>query len=168
MNDPAPSCDIVVDVAVESPLWQDFVEAEDLAKTVIRATLAHEGMNLAPGSELSLLFCDDATIRDLNRQWRGQDKPTNVLSFPAADEPGAVPLLGDIAIAFETTAREAAEEDKPLAAHFCHLVVHGLLHLLGYDHETEAEAEVMEGCERAILAELGIDDPYRLTVIDNA
>lgn len=167
MNDPAPSCDIVVDIAVESPLWQDFGEADELAKTAIRATLAHEGTSLAPGSEVSLLFCDDAAIRDLNRQWRGQDRPTNVLSFPAPDEPGAMPLLGDIAIAFETAAREAAEEDKPLAAHFCHLVVHGLLHLLGYDHESEAEAEVMEGHERAILGELGIDDPYRLTVVDN-
>jgi probable rRNA maturation factor len=168
MNDPAPSCDIVVDVAVESQLWQDFAEAAELAGNAVRATLAHERLSLAPGAEVSLLFCNDAAIRELNRQWRGQDKPTNVLSFPAADEPGAMPLLGDIAIAFETTAREASEEDKPLAAHFCHLVVHGLLHLLGYDHETEAEAEVMEGHERAILAELGIDDPYRLTAIDNA
>lgn len=168
MNDPASSCDIVVDIAVESPLWQDFGEAEDFAKTIILATLAHEQMKLAPGSELSLLFCDDAMIQDLNRQWRGQDKPTNVLSFPAADEPGAIPLLGDIAVAFETTAREAADEGKPFSAHFCHLVVHGLLHLLGYDHETEAEAEVMEGHERAILAKLGIDDPYCLTLVDNA
>ena len=167
MNDPAASCEIVVDVAVESPRWKDLGGAEDLATTAVRATLAHEKAKLAPGSEVSLLLCDDAAIRDLNHQWRGQDKPTNVLSFPAADEPGAMPLLGDIAIAFETLVREATEEDKPLAAHFCHLVVHGLLHLLGYDHENEFEAEVMEGHERAILAELGIEDPYRLTVVDN-
>jgi probable rRNA maturation factor len=169
MNDPASSRDIVVDIALESPLWEAFGEADALARKAIDATLAHADAELPEETEISLLLSDDAFVQELNRRWRGQDKPTNVLSFPAADEDNFERLLlGDIAIAFETMAREADEEGKPLSAHFCHLVVHGLLHLLGYDHEDAAEAEAMEALERAILADLGIDDPYRLAVVDNA
>jgi probable rRNA maturation factor len=99
----------------------------------------------------------------LNRTWRGKDKPTNVLSFPAPEQPGAAGPrhLGDIALAFETLARESEEESKELAHHFAHLIVHGVLHLLGYDHEVEAEAEIMEALEVKALARLGITDPYR-------
>ncbi len=168
MNDPASRRDIVVDIAVESPLWQTFGEAGDLACKAVGAVLAHVGADIRPGAELSLLFCDDATIQDLNRRWRGQAKPTNVLSFPSGAAIDEAQSLGDIAIAFETMAREATQEGKPLAAHFCHLTVHGLLHLLGYDHETDDEAEAMEEIERRILADLGIDDPYRLAVADTA
>ncbi len=168
MNDPASSCDIVVDFAVESPLWETFGEAEDLARQAAGAVLSHVGTDIRPGAELSLLFCDDATIKALNRRWRGQDKPTNVLSFPSGATTQETQSLGDIAIAFETMAREATQEDKPLAAHFLHLTVHGLLHLLGYDHETDDEAEAMEEIERRILADLGVDDPYRLAVADTA
>jgi probable rRNA maturation factor len=105
---------------------------------------------------------DDAAIRALNNRWRGLDKPTNVLSFPApAALQGDSPVhLGDIAIAYETVAREAESEGKPLAHHLSHLAVHGFLHLLGYDHESEPEAEAMEQQERAILARLRIPDPY--------
>jgi probable rRNA maturation factor len=168
MNDPASSCGIVIDFAVESPLWETFGEAEDLARQAVGAVLARVSAHIRPGVELSLLFCDDATIHDLNRRWRGQDKPTNVLSFPSGAAIGEALSLGDIAIAFETMAREATEEGKPLAAHFLHLTVHGLLHLLGYDHETDDEAEAMEETERRILADLGIDDPYRLAIADTA
>ncbi len=118
MNDPASSRDIVVDIAVESPLWETFGEAEDLARKAVGAVLAHVSADIRPGAELSLLFCDDATIKELNRRWRGQDKPTNVLSFPSGAAIDEAQSLGDIAIAFETMAREAMQEGKPLAAHF--------------------------------------------------
>ncbi len=104
---------------------------------------------------------DDARIRELNRLWRGFDKPTNVLSFPSPDtQPGPARTLGDIAISYETAAREAAAEDKSFGDHIAHLSVHGFLHLLGYDHESDDDAEEMEGLERAILARIGISDPY--------
>jgi probable rRNA maturation factor len=165
MNDPGPSSiDLSIEVAIESPLWAAFGTAASLAEAAISATLRLADADLSGAVDVSLLFCDDAAIRALNQRWRGQDKPTNVLSFPAAAGPGDVDILGDIAIAFETMQREAASDDKSLAAHFSHLVVHGLLHLLGYDHETDAEAEEMEGLERDVLASLGIDDPYRLTL----
>ena len=114
------------------------------------------------------MLTDDAAVRALNAQWRGKDRPTNVLSFPAAtpDEiararAGGPPLLlGDVVLALETCRREAAEQGKPLADHVAHLVVHGVLHLLGHDHEDDAEADRMERLETAILAELGIADPY--------
>lgn len=169
MNDPGPSnidtrLDITLDIAIESALWDSFAEAGTLAKTAIEAALRHADAELLPGAEVSLLLCDDAFIRALNARWRGQDKPTNVLSFPAADDPATTPILGDIAIAFETLAREAEDEGKSLRAHYVHLLVHGALHLVGYDHQSDAEAEVMERLERACLAGLGIDDPYRIAV----
>ena len=109
---------------------------------------------------------DDAQIRVLNAHWRGLDKPTNVLSFPAvaAEKIALAPMLGDIVVAFETMQREAVGEGKTLADHFSHLVTHGFLHLLGFDHEDAAEAERMEALESDILARLGIADPYASTV----
>jgi probable rRNA maturation factor len=169
MKDPASRRDIVIDVAVESPLWESFREAEVYARLGIIATLRIAEADLPEDTEISLLLCDDAFVRELNRRWRGQDKPTNVLSFPAAeDDTFERLLLGDIAIAYETLAREAAAEGKSLKAHFCHLTIHGLLHLLGYDHDNEEDAEEMEALEREILAALGIEDPYSLTVADTA
>lgn len=110
---------------------------------------------------VAVVVDDDERIRTLNRLWRGLDKPTNVLSFPSPDtQPGATRTLGDIAISYETAAREAAAEDKSLADHVAHLSVHGFLHLLGYDHESDDDAEEMEGLERAILARIGVSDPY--------
>ncbi|MDJ0512259.1 MAG: rRNA maturation RNase YbeY [Methyloceanibacter sp.] len=109
--------------------------------------------------ELTIVLTDDAESRDLNRTWRNKDQPTNVLSFPAGDMPDTK-LLGDIVIAFETTAAEAADKTIPLADHVSHLVVHGTLHLLGHDHLDDAEAERMEELERRALASLGITDPY--------
>jgi probable rRNA maturation factor len=112
-----------------------------------------------PGGEhLVVLLTDDAAVRELNGRFRGQDKPTNVLSFPAAANPEG--HLGDLALAYGVCAREAAEQGKTLAAHLQHLVAHGVLHLLGYDHMTEPEAREMEDLERAVLAGLGIADPY--------
>ena len=113
--------------------------------------------------EVSILLTDDARMRALNRDFRGQDRPTNVLSFPGeADIPhhGAALLIGDVAVALETTEREAIAQGKSLADHLCHLVVHGILHLLGYDHVHDADAQAMETAERDILARLAIGDPY--------
>jgi len=147
----------VVDVAVESPLWAS-ADIEPSVRNAIAAA-APASVN---GAEVSVVLTDDDRIRALNRQWRGQDHATNVLSFPAANTiSNETPrLLGDIVIAFETTAREAEIEGKPFAHHVAHLAVHGFLHLLGYDHESDAEAEEMERLEREILARLDVPDPY--------
>ncbi len=131
----------------------------------VAAALAELGMK-AGRSELSILFTDDAHIRTLNAEWRGKDKATNVLSFPAFPvQPGDAlpPMLGDIVLAAETVRAESALESKSFDHHLTHLVVHGLLHLLGYDHETDEEAEEMEALERRILARLAIADPYAVT-----
>ena len=142
-----------VEVEVEAELWRALPEAETLARTAAEAALRpREGA-------LAILLTDDAAVRELNRRWRGKDAPTNVLSFPAAES--AAPWLGDVALAFETCAREAEGQGKPFGDHVAHLVVHGVLHLVGWDHQTDAEAERMEGLERDILARMGVPDPYR-------
>lgn len=115
------------------------------------------------GGEVSILLTDDEHMRALNAAWRGKDRPTNVLSFPAssaAAQGGGAALLGDIVLARETLLREAEAEGKPFEHHLAHLLVHGFLHLLGYDHETPEEAEEMEAMERRALQTLAIDDPY--------
>ena len=123
--------------------------------------LAGAGARVRGAAELSVLLTDDAEQRALNARWRGKDAPTNVLSFPQIEPFGAVRgLLGDITLARETLEREAAELGKSLDEHFTHLIVHGFLHILGYDHQNEAEALQMEGLETQILAGLGIADPY--------
>lgn len=151
-----------VDVVIESPLWEALPEAETLAGRAALAAIAAGGVAVMDGAELSLMLADDAAVRELNRTWRDKDKPTNVLSWPAADPDDLArsPHCGDIAVAYETLAREAADEGKTVADHFTHLVVHGVLHLLGYDHETDDEAEEMEALETEILAGLGVADPY--------
>lgn len=152
---------VVIDV--EDEAWNAIPDLEELARSAIAAGLAAEGV-AAGGHELSLVFTSDSAMAEINRDWRGQDKPTNVLSFPAAPErgadPGAPHMLGDIAIAFETVQREAKAEQKSFAHHLAHLTIHGVLHLAGHDHENDAEAETMEALERTILASLGIADPY--------
>lgn len=150
---------VTIEVVIESDRW----DAEPLAARTIRAAIDTAAREIsAPSGEIAVMLVDDEAMRGLNRQWRGQDKPTNVLSFPAAPIPGTpgASHLGDIAVAFETTAREAAAEEKTLAQHLAHLTVHGYLHLLGYDHENVKDAEAMERTETAILARLGIPDPY--------
>jgi probable rRNA maturation factor len=146
-----------IDVIVESAQWDALPKAEQTVRDAIAQALA--ALDGRPDAELAVLLTDDAAIQRLNATWRGLDKPTNVLSFPAAETPESQ-HLGDIAIAFETTAREANDEDKPLAHHLAHLAVHGFLHLVGYDHESDAEAETMEQLERDILARLNVPDPY--------
>jgi probable rRNA maturation factor len=156
--------DIAIDILVESEAWQALPEAEDVARRAIAFAAASTDENRWRNAELSVLFCDDATIAVLNGQWRGQEKPTNVLSFPALPLRGAAPPgrapLGDIAIAYETLVREAVESGKTASAHLAHLAVHGFLHLVGYDHQIDDEAERMERLERDILARIGVADPY--------
>lgn len=154
--------DIALDIALESGHWENLEGIDELAETAIAAAIVGSGAKIPPQAEVSLLLCDDTFIRELNQKWRGIDKPTNVLSFPGGPAQGGVlnPLLGDIVIAYETAVREAQEEDKLLRDHFVHLMVHGFLHLIGYDHLIAVEAEKMEALERSILAALGIDDPY--------
>ncbi|MDJ1158750.1 rRNA maturation RNase YbeY [Chelatococcus sp. SYSU_G07232] len=151
-----------IDIVAASDLWQALPDAGPLVERAVAVGLAAADRRILPGAELSIVLTDDASIRGLNRQWRGLDKPTNVLSFPGAavDRLAEAPHLGDIVVAFETVQREAEAEGKSLADHTAHLVIHGLLHLLGYDHETDAEAEDMEAREVAALARLGIADPY--------
>ena len=145
----------MIDIEVEDAAWTDALpDAEGLVRQAADAALAQQGCALG----LTVLLTDDASVRELNARFREQDKATNVLSFPAPPNPED--HLGDVALAFGVCAREAAEQGKPLAHHLQHLTVHGVLHLLGYDHMRDDEAEAMEGLERAVLAGLGIPDPY--------
>jgi probable rRNA maturation factor len=119
------------------------------------------GASPSPGRyEVSILLTDDREMRALNRTWRGKDAPTNVLSFPASDDPSRPGLLGDVALAYETSQKEADAMGLALADHAAHLVVHGVLHLLGFDHEADQEAARMEALESQALAALGIKNPY--------
>lgn len=149
--------------SVEAGDWGEEAELQGLARLSVEAALAEAGYSTDTRSELSIVLTDDANIRRLNAAWRGKDSATNVLSFPAfslaAGDP-LPPMLGDIVLARETILRESALEERPFEHHFCHLVVHGLLHLLGHDHEDEQEAEKMEALERSALARLAIPDPY--------
>lgn len=154
---------IAIDIAIDSDGWAPEDELRGLVGNAVAAAAAELGRKLPEECELSLRFTDDAAMRVLNRHWRGKDSPTNVLSFPAYPLVGrdpVPPLLGDIAIAYETVEREAGLEGKPFDHHLTHLVVHGFLHLAGYDHVDEREAEVMEALERRILSRLAIPDPY--------
>jgi probable rRNA maturation factor len=153
---PAPS----IDIQVQSPLW----DAQPLAAQTVRDAIAAAAAALAtPDGEVSIVLTDDASIQKLNRDWRGIDRPTNVLSFPAAKlaAQGPLLLLGDVIVAYETLTSEAAGEATPFLHHLAHIVVHGYLHLLGYDHQTDSEAGAMEKLERDILSRLRIADPYR-------
>jgi len=146
----------LIDIEIEDANWTTSLpQAEALVRASAEATLESEG---AVGEGVSLLLTDDETVRGLNARFRDQDRPTNVLSFPAPQNPER--FLGDVALAHDVCAREAREQGKPLAHHLQHLVAHGVLHLLGYDHMSDAEAEEMEGLERVVLAGLGIPDPY--------
>ena len=158
------SCAIEIDVEFDgcgrrSPRAQRSCAARSpAARAAIPARSSRDG-------EVSVMLTDDAAIRTLNRTWRGIDKATNVLSFPRRRRATRLPrLLGDIAIAYETTAREAEDEEKPFADHLAHLAVHGYLHLLGYDHESDDEAETMERLEATILARIDVADPYAARV----
>ncbi|WP_193219508.1 rRNA maturation RNase YbeY [Bosea sp. 29B] len=147
---------------MQSRKWREIGDLRPRILAAVDAGLALAPVKPLPGAELSLLLTDDKRIRIVNRDWRGFDKATNVLSFPAAppERIASSPVIGDIVIALETVAREANAEEKSFGDHLSHLVIHGLLHLLGEDHETEAEAQRMEALETAALARLGIADPY--------
>ena len=155
----------ITEVLVVAGGWQTEPDAEAIIHRAIAtaAEVANAGLGEA---ELAVMLTDDAGIRTLNRNWRGIDKPTNVLSFPALSPTGgsgpddAPRMLGDIAIAYQTTRKEADDEQKPFDHHLSHLAVHGFLHLIGYDHEKDDDAEAMETLEQRILAQLGIPDPY--------
>lgn len=161
------SADIAV--SVECPAWAEaLADAGDRCRHAAAAALGAAGDLPETVVELSVVLADDDMVRALNRDWRGKDSPTNVLSFAALDDEdaplpeGAPLLLGDVILAYQTCAAEAVEQGKPLADHMAHLVVHGVLHLLGWDHEDDEEAEEMEAMEISILAALGISDPYAL------
>ncbi len=153
-----PAAAPAFDILVESRRWSALPRAR---ATVRKALERAADATSTAGAGVAIVLTHDSAIRRLNRQWRGFDKPTNVLSFPAPAPAGAVGrFLGDIVIAYETTAREARAERKPLAHHLSHLAVHGYLHLVGYDHETDRDASRMERLETRILATLDVPDPY--------
>jgi probable rRNA maturation factor len=149
-----------IEVIIEDPRWRAEPDALALMKRAGKLALARGAKAPPARPALTLLLTDAARLRALNAQFRGQDKPTNVLSFPAADETG---YLGDVAIAFDVVRAEAEAQRKDFAAHGAHLCAHGVLHLLAYDHENEEQAVVMESLETAILAALGLPDPYAWT-----
>jgi probable rRNA maturation factor len=165
---------MLTDVIVEDPRWESL-DFETLAETAAQATLAHLALTAAD-FEIAVLACDDARIAVLNADFRNKDKATNVLSWPSEERgaevdgadpappaqglPGMLEELGDIAISYDTCLKEATAAGKPLAEHCTHLVVHGVLHLLGYDHIRDKDATLMEGHEVAILGKLGLSDPY--------
>jgi probable rRNA maturation factor len=150
---------LAIEISRNDGAWPENLEP--VAERAVLEALRQSGARVAGAAELSIVLTDDTEQRELNRQWRGVDKPTNVLSFPqiAPGDP-LRGLLGDVVLARETLEREAAEEGVSFTDHFTHLVVHGFLHILGYDHLVEDEALVMEGLETQILASLGIADPY--------
>ncbi len=166
-----------ISLNIEDSRWQDL-DIEALTQRACVATLKHLGIN-CEDFEISLLACDDARISNLNAEFRGKPAPTNVLSWPAQERarPGKHPHpprrqpsavlgempeeLGDIAISFDTCMREAAAENKPAHEHVMHLLIHGVLHLLGYDHISDQDSAIMQGLEAEVLGKLGICDPYR-------
>ncbi len=148
---------MTVDVEVEDPAWTEALP--DAQAVVARAALAALSSTGASGDEeVTVLLADDETVRGLNARFRGKDSATNVLSFPAPAF--ARPHLGDLALACGVCKAEASAQGKSLADHLSHLTVHGVLHLLGWDHEADAQAEAMEAMERRILHQLGVRDPY--------
>ena len=156
----------MTEVLIVADAWNGEPDVDAVIQRAVAITAEMADADTAD-AELAVMLTDDAGIRTLNSNWRGLDKPTNVLSFPALRPPTGVssaddipPMLGDIAIAYETARREADEEQKPFDHHLSHLTVHGFLHLVGYDHETDDEAEAMEALEIEILARLGVPDPY--------
>lgn len=150
-----------VEISITEDKWLESTSPHRLVSEAIAGTKKFV-QELDDDLEVSLLFCNDEFMRILNAQWRGIDKATNVLSFPASEQPDSdgMKILGDIAIAFETCEREAQDARIPFPHHVIHLIVHGMLHLLKYDHETEEEAEIMEEMERQILQGLKLHDPY--------
>ena len=154
---PAPA--VTADIQIDSPLW----DAQPRAEATVRAAIAAAAAALSTSAgEVSILLTDDSAIQALNRDWRGFDKPTNVLSFPVPKGPamGGAPLLGDVAIAYETVQRECDVEGREFLHHLTHLAVHGFLHLIGFDHQNDGEADEMEGIESKIMIAMNLPDPW--------
>lgn len=155
-----------IDIAITSDAWGAKPKWSRLIEQAVAAAIAAARMRVPPDCELSILLTDDEAVRALNARWRGIDKPTNVLSFPASDRSDIGPnspahaMLGDIALGRETIEREAAIAAKPFDHHLQHLVIHGFLHLIGYDHQNDSDAERMEELERQALKLLAVPDPY--------
>jgi probable rRNA maturation factor len=155
---------ITLDLTVEAGEWEKLGDIEALAQRAVDAAIA-----AVPATEgelaVAVLLTDDAAMREINKDWRDQDKPTNVLSFPAVAHPGmpGPRHIGDVVLAWETTQREALDESKSIEAHASHLIVHGVLHCLGYDHESDEQAEEMEALEVSALKGIGYKDPYSET-----
>jgi probable rRNA maturation factor len=152
-----------IEILVESTRWSRRRGVQPLLQRAIAgasAALPAKAARSTIGAELAIVLTNDSAIRKLNRTWRGKNEPTNVLSFPSELQAGPYRLLGDVVIAYETLAREARAERKPFDHHLAHLAVHGFLHLCGYDHETDRQAAAMERLETAILARMGIPNPY--------
>ncbi len=149
-----------VDIRIEDEAWSVLAEPEALAACALEVGAAEAGHTT--GGEVAILLTSDGVMQALNRDWRGKDKPTDVLSFPAdAMDHG---FLGDLALGYGICARDAESLGRDFGAHIAHLVIHGFLHLLGHDHETEADATVMEGLETKALARLGLPDPYSTAI----
>lgn len=148
-----------IDIAVEHEAWHALGDLDALAARAAAAVLAASGAAVAESAEWSIVLADDGFVQDLNARWRGKDRATNVLSFPT-DAAARDHALGDVIVAWDTCAREAAERGWALPDYLSHLLVHGLCHLLGLDHETDAEADAMEAIEARALARLGIASPF--------
>jgi probable rRNA maturation factor len=162
--DAEPPQRLSVTILVEDGDWSGFGKIERIVCCAAAALASDPRLVIEPASDASVVLASDALMRRLNRTYRGKDAATNVLSFPFRTPPGAVSQesthLGDVVLAAETVGREAAERGIEPSHHLQHLVVHGLLHLLGYDHQTDSEAEAMENLETEILARIGVADPY--------
>lgn len=151
-----------VDVIVEDKRWAEVCDSEALAQAAVEAVLSNIKTSWSGELEISFLFCDDEKIRGLNATWNKKDSATNVLSFPASPEgnKGPVTLLGDVIIAFDTISSEAQVQRKTIPSHTAHMLVHGVLHLFGFDHLNDEDADEMETLETRILHVMGIDDPW--------
>lgn len=160
---PVPRPSVAVDIVIEADGWPPEADLASLAEAAIDALLATVPTDLEAPAEVAVVFTDDDHMRVLNRRYRGRDAATDVLSFPGARHASGRfgPLLGDIVLAHQTVSRDAAADGLAIADHITHLIVHGFLHLIGYDHQTAADATVMEGLEAAILARLGVADPFK-------
>jgi probable rRNA maturation factor len=146
-----------VEIVREGEAWERASVGDELLERAAATAFASALHDRDAPCEVAILLTGDAAMQALNRQWRGKDAPTNVLSFPSGESDGH---LGDVVLAFETVAREAEQQNKSIADHAAHLVVHGVLHLIGYDHDKEDEAQIMERLETKILSTLGVADPY--------
>lgn len=152
---------ITIDCTVEGDDWADQTTLSKLSHEAIEATIPHCGGLPMAGAEVSIVFSSDKDVQALNKQWRNIDKATNVLSFATNEGDGPqIPLLGDIVLAFETIKKEARTQEKRFDDHLTHLIIHGFLHLLGHDHISDDEADIMEAIEVKALSTLGIADPY--------